>query len=231
MTDPAGLPGARGEDGKFDGGDTAAILGTIIALTEDPNELSRFKLSLSYSIIGNTAPRRHPDWSRWYGQDDRFSRDQLIPIICAGVSRGHHTAIEIIFRWHRDRFFLTAWNTRKNGVMDAPEKMPDVTGPEIWALWLRHKKPWWTHLVLSLLDIETLAGSILWRWFQPDSNRVTRNHMLVCLIAREHMPTLTSRLAFWLNDWPDLMLRWKNHCLDVREYDTHYLFKAALKKI
>lgn len=236
--DEAGLPGAIGDDGKFDGGDTASILGNIIALTEDPNERLRFQLMLPYSVIGKHAPRRHPDQSRWYGQEDRFSRDQLIPIICAGIRLGTNTAVEIIFNWHRGRYFLTAWNTRKNGAFDVPDKTPDPTGPEIWALWLRYKRPWWARLVLWLLDMETLVGSVIWRWFKNKrhpsgryDNRLTRNHMLVSITARKYMPTVTSRLAYWLNDWPNLWNRWKDHCVAVNEYDTYTLFRAALEKI
>lgn len=229
--DDAGLPGAIGDDGRFDGGDTAAILGNIIALTKDPNEYARFSLMLSYAVLGKGAPIRHPDKSRWYGQEDRFSRDQLIPMICAGIrmreSQSTATAVEIIFNWHRGRYFLTAWNTRKNGVIDAPEKFPDITGPEIWALWLRFKRPWWAKVVLWALDLETLAGSLVWR-FKPKTDRVTRNHMLVSITARRIMPTWVSRLAYWLNDWPDLWNRWRGHCQACREYDTYTLFQKVL---
>ena len=232
MTDSMGFPGAIGIDGRFDGGDAAAIVGTIMSLSEDYNEMSRYRITICYGVIGKTAPVRHPDKSKWYGQEDRFSRDQLIPMICAGVRIGHHIAIETIYNWHKAKWFLQAWNTKKNGAIDVPTKPwpgADITGPEIWALWLRYKRPWWAWLVVWLLDIETLVGSILWR-FKDRKNQVTRNHMLVCITGLRVYPTITMRLAYWLNDWPDLWARWQRHCMEAQEYNTYTLFQNHLNK-
>lgn len=225
--DDEGYPGTVNH-GQFDGGDTASIVGTILAL----QRLIILPSGLLYELVDiNGIPRRHPDTTKWYGQPDRFSRDQLIPLICAGIVLQHHVTIDVIFNAHRRRNFLTAWNTKKNGVMETPDKFPDITGPEVWALWIRYKRPKWAHLVLWFLDIETLLGSIKWRWFTSMSNRVTRNHMLVCLTARTHMPTLTMRLAFWLNDWGELITRWAGHCKAVGEIPTADLFRMRVSDV
>lgn len=230
--DDRGFPGTEGEDGQFDGGDTAAIIGTLMALG-DPSVIQKefpSRLSLMRDmLIRDKGPVRHPDESKWYGQPDRFSRDQLIPILCSfvaavGGGAGH------LYYFHRKNKFLRAWNTRKNGAMDVPLKPADFTGPEVWALWARVRQgPWWLKCLLLFLDLETLAGSILWR-FKRKSDRVCRNHMLVCIIGMTRYPTITMRAAFHLNDWPDLIARWEGHCRDVKEYPTADLFRAAVAK-
>lgn len=235
--DDRGFPGTQGEDGQYDGGDSAAIIGNLMALgavesaAVIPGAIIPVKLRLLRSlIIKPDGMVRHPDKSKWYGQTDRFSRDQLIPILCSFVGSIPDADTRLVFRLHRARKFLTAWNTKKNGVMDTPDKFPDITGPEVWALWCRVLGgPWWLNLLLPILDLETLAGSISWRYFQPATNRVTRNHMLVCLTGMKKFPTVTMRLANWINNWPDLTARWAAHSKAVGEFPTADLFLAALK--
>lgn len=219
MRDEHGYPGTLGEDGTFDGGDTAAIIGTFAALTcQKP--FCQFPWDRKWN-----KPLRHPDKSKWYGQNDRFSRDQLIPLLCMLVEFPHSVLAEMAFKAHSMRGFLLAWNSRKNGSMDAPKKFPDLTGPEIWALWIRVWRPRWRYLVLWFLDLELLGGSIHWK-FRKD--RVCRNHMLSLIICRRRMPTWVSKLAYWLTDFDDLIGRWKAHCEAVGEEPTWHLFYAAV---
>ena len=222
--DDKGYPGAIGIYGAYDGGDAAAILGNLFALCDD-GQLDFWLQKMAFQMEGE-APRRHWDKSKWYGQEDRFSRDQLIPMICAGI-RCRTRISDRTFSLHKRRHFLTAWNARGCGAIDMPAKFPDPTGPEVWALWLRYKKPWWARAVLWALDFETLANAILWR-FKSRKNQVTRNHMLVCLTAEKHMPTWTIRLACWLNDWTDLVERWGRHCETCKEFATYSYFLKAI---
>lgn len=233
MIDDQGFPGARGLKGEYDGGDTCAILGTILTLLP-PDEDRQKWISLRQACTPFTNPVRHPDKSRWYGQSDRFSRDQMIPLLCSYVGEPEYA--HILFEAHKKNWFLWAWNTRKNGEGDLPLKTPDPTGPEIWALWLRvifSTEPWYRQifewLLLCILDLETLVGSILWR-LRPKSN-VTRNHMLVAITARANMPTPTSWMAFKINDFVDLISRWKQHCLECKEYETWELFDTKIKSL
>jgi hypothetical protein len=217
--DPQGYPGAIGEDGTFDGGDTAAIMGTVYALGKD------FPSVLQYPF-NNGAPIRHPDTTKWYGQPDRFSRDQLIPVLCDLVA--NDSVIPLLETSHRKKYFLTAWNTKKNGAMDVPDKKPDITGPTVWALWLRYKRPWWARLVLGLCDLQAFVSALDWRFRRK--GRVCRNHMLVSVIAYKYMPTWISQCTYRLNNWDDLISRWDAHCEAVREYNTAELFREAIKK-
>lgn len=215
--DDRGYPGSN--SGVWDGGDTAAILGNVITLQLEETFPDRMLHSL---IDPNGIPRRHPDTSKWWGQSDRFSRDQLIPLICAGIRLGKHIAIDEIFQSHRKRKFLTAWNTKGNGAMDMPDKFPDLTLFEVWALWIRYKKPWWARIVLWFLDLETLGGALDWRYHRKD--RVCRNHMLVSIVGRKYLPTVTTWLINKINNWDDLIERWAGHCKDTQEYPTDLIF-------
>ncbi len=217
MLDENGYPGTKQSDDSYDGGDTAAILGTLWF----------FGQFLNKSIpMRDGKPIRHPNQSKWYGQVDRFSRDQLIATL-AGNLGGHKVDnIDSLYAAHKSRLFLTAWNSKKNGAMDVPNKTPDFTGPEVWSLWLRIYKPSWAKLVLPILDIELLIGAVHWRFFRKD--RVTRNHILSSLASRKNNPTILSRLADKLNNYPDLVQRWEDHCNAVGEYQTANLFKQEL---
>lgn len=216
--DNRGYPGTRQYDGTFDGGDTAAVLGTLWFFGEATH------LTLPWNYDQN-APLRHPNALAWYGQPDRFSRDQLIAVLC-GMTSLYRVEHRRLFNAHKQKWFITAWNYRANGSMDAKQKFPDITGPEIWALWIRLKKPWWARLVLCTLDLETLVSAIHWRLGRKD--RVTRNHMLICLNAHNTLPTLASRLANLINDWRELSDRWSAHCEAVGEYPTGELFAKAI---
>ncbi len=186
-------------------------------------------------LMPDGLPVRHPDKTKWYGQPDRFSRDQLVPVICAAIAYPDCISdiFEQFYQAHRQRYFCSAWNTKKNGRMDVPlKKRPlgilpreDICGPELWALWIRYKQPKWARLVLWFLDIELLFSSLVWKF---KSSNVTRNHMLSSLACYQYMPTVTSKLSYWLNDWPKLVGKWKWHCTATREYDTSAMFQKAL---
>lgn len=225
--DDKGYPGTRQSDGSYDGGDTAAVIGTIMALSQPLTEqLLSSRVVIPFDVIAG-APLRHPDKTKWYGQPDRFSRDQLIAVLC-GLMYNRQANPGAIYASHRQRRFLTAWNTKKNGAMAVPDKTPDFTGPEVWGLWLRIYKPWWARAVLWFCDLESLGGTIHWRFFRRD--RVCRNHMLVCLASQDHLPTWVSKLSYKINKWDDLIARWTAHCEAVGEFPTGDLFRHRYEK-
>lgn len=221
--DENGYPGTIGIDGKFDGGDTAAILGTL-----DSFDMAICKVPAPWSIVEG-VPLRHPDTTKWYGQPDRFSRDQLIPILCSLFNV--KPRLNMFYLAHKKRWFLAAWNTRGNGAIDMPWKFPDVCGPEVWALWIRLFSPWWAPAVLWLLDIQTLVGAIQWRWFTPKTNQVTRNHMLVCITMTKHSPSITTKLINKINDYEDLAYRWMLCNQATKEYPTYQYFYMEIVRL
>lgn len=228
--DNLGLPGTRQNDGSLDMGDSAAVYFNIAALSD---------ISVNGAAYWHNeakAPIRHPDASKWWGQPDRFSRDQMIPLLCYSALKGPQLITKLVFKSHLKRFLLLAWNTKANGAMHTPDKLPDITGPEIFGLWVRifaakavMPIPFCVRPLLELCDLETLVNALLWRFYQPKTNRVTRNHMLIAITQREVMPTFVSRLADKINDYKDLIDRWEAHCIAVGEYPTADLFKQKLK--
>lgn len=219
--DENGLPGTCESTGNWDGGDTCAIVGTLLVCCPwyCPSRLEQKFID----PLTNT-PRRHPNFYKWYGKGWRFSRDQLIPMLCAAIVCGelYSPFFRKLFEMHRKRWFLTAWNKFRNGANGESkgEKFPDLTLCEIWALWIRVKKPWWRRLVLWFLDLETLVGGMLWRSGLRKS-RVTRNHLLVTIVSRKYFPTLASRLNARVTPFDEMCDRWKHHCEAVGEYPTH----------
>lgn len=241
FTDELGYPGCLRDDGVLDMGDSAAILGTLWAFGEAD------MVPLPVDALTD-IPVRHPDNTQWWGKPDRFSRDQLVAVLCGLIVRNENynrhgtTAGELARRElavvylqsaHAKRGYLTAWNTRRNGSIEAATKFPDITGPEVWALWIRllygankGLKARLFRALLPILDIELLVSAIHWRFFRKD--RVTRNHMLSSIIAQRYHPTWTAKLAGWVNDWEDLISRWEAHCAAVGEYPTGHLFRKAV---
>lgn len=140
--------------------------------------------------------------------DGVMSRDQTIPVmICLGIYRSSE-ALWRLFKSHLRRGLLFTTNTVGNGTdwRTAKRKMPDFTGPEVWALYIRGFEPakWhWRILYwlifatpLHILDLETMVGSIIWRFKKHDD---VINHCSVCIYGMVRMPTLTMVLANKLN--------------------------------
>lgn len=212
-----------------DGGDSCATAGNLIALGKN------LDMPIHLYVKGE-EPVRHPDSFEWYGRPGRFSRDQLLGLL-NGLVVQHPNFQDVksrLFKMHKKKLFITAWNRIHNWVYDTREehekksnpnvewdkmpKTPDFTGPEVWALWIRAYRFWPFYPLLWLFDIETLIGGIHWRFFRKD--RVTRNHLLVTMTSKKYMPTLISFLNYYMTPRKDLLLRWKGHCETTREINA-----------
>lgn len=227
--DERGYPGCRQSDGSFDGGDTAAILGTILALSPDLTELIVRPLEepCPFDLVYK-QPLRHPDRKKWYGQPNRYSRDQLTAMLCGAIIS--ELPLDGLYRAHRRRWFLTAWNTVQNdgSKKSWPASLGDFCGPEIWALWIRFHAPWWGCLVLTFLDVQTLVGAVQWRWFTPKSFQISRNHLLVSIVMRRRQPSWLTPVIGLVNDWVDLIERWRASNEATGEFPTANLFTVAV---
>lgn len=213
-TDKLGLPLTNGEDG----GDSACIAGNLL--------VTGFQVPIQYYLMGE-EPVRHPDQNKWYGRPGRFSRDQLVGMLCGmAIDQRNQWARLALFRMHQQRGFCLAWNKIRNHVYETYEehrvkstpdvawniepKMPDICGPEVWALWIRVWRAWYLYPLLLILDLENFVGALHWRWFRDDN--VARNHLLTTHVGRKVMPTPWSWLSYRLTPWADLKARWKKHC-------------------
>jgi hypothetical protein len=220
--DSYGLPATIQWDGTLGMGDCCADYFNVLALTNTDDSKAP-----DFLEPDTKQPRRHPDASKWWGLPCRESRDQLLPILCYGAIRGVKSDfLRAVFVSHLKRCFLLAWNTRQDAVV-SPWKFPDITFLEVASLWVRIYKPFGYKIILPILDLETLIDAALWRWYQPESNQITRNHMLVCIAHRKD-PSIISKLADKINDYPDLIERWKASNIATGEYPTYPLFQTVL---
>ena len=186
---------------------------------------------------------RHPN-TAWDASDwDRMSRDQLHPVIMA-ASYYNSKELSDLTMGHATRLFLFASNTRRNGankknhgvmsygeIRDYDWKIPDPTGPEIWGLYIRAWKLWPLWPMLLFTDLETLIGSIKWRFF-PKHN-ITMNHTLSIFYAADRLPTPISYLSRLIMSPERLINLLAQHFKDTPTDMTFFeeMFKDAWKSI
>lgn len=146
--------------------------------------------------------RRHPDARHWYGQYNRMSRDQMHWMIALALA--DETAFRaFIHNWSR-RAFLFGTNTQGNSDFDNKIKLPDFTGPGLWAYSIRciaiskgAPVPKWLKPVLTLMDLEMLANSLIRvYWYGKDRNETdSRNHLKAMGLAKLVGDTWMAKLA------------------------------------
>lgn len=205
-------------------GDSCADYFTILATTDMYDSLEL--LFWDHSCY---APVRHPDMTQWWGQPNRVSRDQFIPILCYSIMRNSVTPfIKRLFLSHLTRGLCFCWNTRTGATIPGSLNFPDVTFLEVAGLWLRVFKPFGYKLLLPVCDLETLANSLLWKYYQPATNNLTRNFLLV-LAAQRKDPSFISNIAYKISNLPDLISRWAHNTAICGEYPTAPLIEGALK--
>jgi hypothetical protein len=115
--------------------------------------------------------RRHPDTSKWYGQSDRMSRDQLTSNIVAMGVVNQKMLLKTLIGHLLKRCLLFTTNTRGNFVMPGDSgyrwKLPDITGPSIWGAYLRgfykYLYPIYpiVYGLLTILDLENVINSYI----------------------------------------------------------------------
>jgi len=120
---------------------------------------------------------RHPDpqlsnngFAAYYHHpwDGVISRDQFTGLLLYIMTVEDWTVLKIVLQNHMFRFFLFAYNTRKNGKDPhaTPWKIPDLTLFDIWALEIRciikcSLLGWILYPLLVLFDFQMLINSIL----------------------------------------------------------------------
>lgn len=137
---------------------------------------------------------RHPDPNKWYSNPDTLSRDQLTPLLALIGLLKIKTRRWNLFKQHIKRLLLFAWNTRKNGQINPPWKVPDLCGPDIWGMWIRAFRFWPLYPVLLVSDFQTLIGSFIYR-LKLSSNTIQMNHIIVVDYSNRIMPTPLSYLS------------------------------------
>lgn len=219
--DDLGLPGVIERDGSFGGGDSAAIWGTVATLAPTDEWLKN-----DHYYIRDEQPVRHPIIALG-GHLNRFSRDQMISILTAGIINGSLFVTDELIRLHKQKFFLRAWNTVRNG--DLKPQIADVTLFQVWALELRYefRDSLLTYIPRAVCDLENLFGTII-ILAGGDKTRVRRNHMLVAYTCYKKYPTFISKLTYKLCPFKQMIEDWDAHCIAVKEYSTAELFEQKI---
>lgn len=213
-----------------DGGDTAQREGMYISglhWAGIQRDVRGLKLRESYKRVvaklmryGNG--RRHSDENKWYGDWNRFSRDQAIAFLIGMFNVHLYVDALKFFLRHLTRGLLFMTNTRHNFQYKTKEehllkstpdvewdyswKLPDLTGPEFWNIYLRGFSPIWLpiwlvigfiynfsllefaypYLLMCLFDVEMLLSSIVkvcW-YARTPSNDDDSNHIMVLLFSK-----------------------------------------------
>lgn len=176
--------------------------------------------------------RRHPEVTKfgiaYYCNgtyDGVMSRDQSIPLVISLAFMGMYKRLGMYFLRHLMRGLLFTTNTRQNALSLKTKKLPDFTGPEFWALYIR-SNPITAILLyplLCLFDIETLIGAIV-RRLQPLKSKSGKinddviNHLTVSIYGAMRFPTPIMWLANKINNYDDLLEKLKYYCGD---HPTH----------
>jgi len=170
--------------------------------------------------------RRHPEETKfgiaYYCNgtyDGVMSRDQSIPLVVSLIFMGMHKRLRMYFLRHLMRGLLFTTNTRMNAMSLKTKKLPDFTGPEFWALYIRSNPVTGILLypLLCLFDIETLIGSII-RRLQPlkskngTINDDVINHLIICINGAMRYPTPIIWLANRINSYDNLLEKLKFYC-------------------
>lgn len=201
-----------------DGGDTCANHFTALyCKIGSQADLERSLLGL----VRGGIPIRHPDPTKWYSRTDRTSRDQLTPYLCFVAESGSLKQKLFTRLWlqHAKLGWMWAWNTRKNGVIDTPWKLPDFCGPDIWAVYARGllNHSLFAILVLPVLWLICWVGdlqnflAVVSNWiphklgrkfgptYIPDTlDHDARNLTLKVHFAAHNWPTWFARFSWWL---------------------------------
>lgn len=153
---------------------------------------------------------RHPIPSRsmwgWASYEDGVwdgcvSRDQMTGILCCLLKFDHKPALRSLFIEHCKRFLLFATNTIKNGQdpRTLTRKCPDLTGPDIWSLYVRGLMgpSMIKSALLNLLDLHLLFAALLFR----RNPRTDALSFVIKLAAADLVDsTFVSRLASSITD-------------------------------
>ena len=185
------------------------------------------RLKGSYGSFRRASPDSIP---MWYNDTDRMSRDQATGLLVGLATTGQTIEILKFIGWHLLRLMLFTTNIRRNGttkdnngdvyntdqIRDYSLKLPDLTGPDFWALEIRAvyaslKTSMDTKseraslyvlfspmiLLLSILDLDMLF-SVLYFNIVGVKHNVVDNMVLKLCFSRENLNSPVSALAFKL---------------------------------
>lgn len=136
----------------------------------------------------------------WIREKDRGSRDQYTSWICLFTAKSREKttpALKCIARviLKRGGFFT---NTRKNGALKVPRKVPDIIAPDLLSILLRGLLGKWGYPLYYVLDLYMPLDVLFTRFIRNDSD--VANHVAILMTAKHEYPTMWSKLALKLTD-------------------------------
>jgi len=150
----------------------------------------------------------------WIREKDRGSRDQYTPWICvfAVKSQGRlRPVLKDIAKVVAKRFgFFT--NTRKNGVLKTPKKLPDNITPEVLSILLRGLLGKWGKPLYYMFDMWLIIDVLYTRYLKNDTD--IANHLAILLTSNYVHQTFLGKLALRLTDLKQTKQR-------LRDYFTY----------
>jgi hypothetical protein len=201
-----------------DGGDSAQREGMLLTAAAALLKLGKISLndyievrwrflgSVQNKIIRSDGKlRRHCDETKWYGQWNRGSRDQAHIIIGMGLANCMEP-LERMRLDHQRRLYLFTTNTVANTSDHQKWKLPDLTGPGFWAMWIRafnrtHPSQGTLKSILFFMDLSLVANSLIWRFYHLKYNKEHTdilNHLQAMIQSKMSLDTPLAKLARWI---------------------------------
>lgn len=186
--------------GGVEGGDSASWNGHYNYFSSDGGELdyvNTFEVGFGSYV---RHPYKHEVFNRFGSYykspwDGVMSRDQLTGVLLGIIAAKNYVAGLRYVVHSMLRLFIFGYNTRKNGVdpNNAPYKVPDILGPDMWALMLRSLGPIVAYIFLPILllgDLHLLINTLLVNNSDKDDkiNYLGRLH-----VANNVAPTFIAR--------------------------------------
>lgn len=237
------LPNLDGTN-DVDGGDTSFLMGSYyLAL----NMMSKARPLYLFSSMTHqednfkrlrhsfTVYRRHPDPAKWYSDRYRFSRDQQKTVIAAESYNpaSWRRVLPFMLR-HAMRLFLFDAKLKDNG--NDNWKFPTLTGPTIWASYVRYLINMWGSVfyllypLLIIFDIELLVNLWIKSTIDKDDNDVL-NHIAYSVWFHQVAPTPWTYLNLKLMDTANFLDRLNKYFDDGRNpYFVAEMWETILLK-
>ena len=224
-----------------------AIWFQLVFLKESRKGLGLINSSKEYikrrnkKFFNREVPVRHPDSSMWYSDLDRFSRDQSFAYV---ISLAIYSPVlfKKFFWLHAKHLFLLTWNTRRNHTIKAnhdtlkyegrPEygkrnynwKLPDITGPEFWVLYLRGFG--WPKIFMYPFDLFIWLNAISKKAKGQDDDVI--NFVTKLAYCHAIRPTFFIQWSIKLTDWNDIKSKMKSFFKPEFEPPMYEVYKPIL---
>lgn len=233
MRDKQGFFGQIQPDGSIEGGDSLCWNGHWEYLNRDSQRPRRI-IDMSQYYVGRGGFVRHPNpdatfngFGAYYKNpwDGVISRDQFTGLLCGLIAQNKRKLLLVVGLHWALRLFLFSYNTRKNGAPpgETPWKIPDITGPDIWATYLRGFGVWsWLFWpLLCIFDLHLLINVLIHN-FKKESDVI--NFLGKLFVALEFCPTPVSLMAWEMLDKKQILLECRSYWIGWRNQDAFYFF-------